>query len=39
MAEALLTELTGLPIHEYCDRSESPRCCFEVAHPHNTEQK
>ena len=39
LAEALLTELTGLPIHEYCDRSESPRCCFEVAHPHNTEQK
>jgi predicted ArsR family transcriptional regulator len=39
MAEALLTELTGLPIHEYCDRRESPRCCFEVAHPHNTEQK
>jgi predicted ArsR family transcriptional regulator len=33
MAEAMLTELTGLPIHEHCDRGESPRCCFEVAHP------
>jgi predicted ArsR family transcriptional regulator len=39
MAEALLAELTGLPIHEHCDRGESPRCCFEVAHTHNTEQK
>jgi predicted ArsR family transcriptional regulator len=39
MAEALLAELTGLPIHERCDRSESPRCCFEVAHPHDGEQK
>ena len=35
MAEALLTELTGLPIHEHCDRGESPRCCFEVAHPND----
>jgi hypothetical protein len=31
----LLTELTSLPIHEHCDRSESPRCCFEVEHPHD----
>jgi hypothetical protein len=39
MAEALLSELTGLLIHEHCARDESPpRCCFEVAH-HNTEQK
>ncbi len=38
MAEALLTELTGLPIHEHCDRDESPpRCCFEVSRPHNKE--
>src|SRR5215210_312576 len=39
MAEALLAELTGLPIHECCDRGESPRCCFEVAHPHDNEQE
>src|SRR5215210_789530 len=39
MAEALLAELTGLPIHEHCDRSESPRCCFEVTHSHNTERE
>jgi predicted ArsR family transcriptional regulator len=33
MVEALLAELAGVPIHEHCDRSEKPRCCFEVAHP------
>ena len=38
IAEALLTELTGLPIHEHCDRDESsPRCCFEVANPQAAE--
>ena len=31
LAEALLTELAGVPIHEHCDRGENPRCCFEVA--------
>jgi hypothetical protein len=31
LAEALLTEVTGLPVHEDCDRGEIPRCCFEVA--------
>ncbi len=30
LAEALLAELVGLPVHEQCDRSENPRCCFEV---------
>ncbi len=30
MAETLLTELVGVPVHEHCDRSENPRCCFEV---------
>jgi predicted ArsR family transcriptional regulator len=30
MAETLLTELVGLPVHERCDRGERPRCCFEV---------
>ena len=34
MAETLLAELAGVPIHEHCDRDEShPRCCFEVAYP------
>jgi predicted ArsR family transcriptional regulator len=38
IAEALLTELTGLPIHEHCDRDESsPRSCFEVANPQAAE--
>ncbi len=31
LAEALLCELTGLPIQEYCDRGEQPRCRFELA--------
>jgi len=31
MAETLLTELTGVPVHEHCDRGEKPRCCFEAA--------
>jgi predicted ArsR family transcriptional regulator len=31
MAETLLTELAGVPVHEQCERSERPRCCFEVA--------
>jgi predicted ArsR family transcriptional regulator len=30
LAEALLAELVGVPVHEHCDRSENPRCCFEV---------
>jgi predicted ArsR family transcriptional regulator len=33
MAEALLTELAGVPVHEHCERGERPRCCFEVALP------
>jgi predicted ArsR family transcriptional regulator len=31
LAEALVAEVAGVPIHECCDRSERPRCCFEVA--------
>lgn len=30
LAEALLTEVIGVPVHEHCDRDERPRCCFEV---------
>jgi predicted ArsR family transcriptional regulator len=39
MAETLLAELVGVPVHEHCDRGERPRCCFEVGHPPSTEQK
>ena len=38
MAETLITELAGVPAYEGCDRGERPRCCFEVATPHGTEQ-
>ena len=31
MAETLLTELAGVPVHEHCERGERPRCRFEVA--------
>jgi predicted ArsR family transcriptional regulator len=31
LVETLLTELVSAPVHECCDRGESPRCCFEVA--------
>jgi predicted ArsR family transcriptional regulator len=30
LAEALVAEVAGVPVHERCDRSERPRCCFEV---------
>jgi predicted ArsR family transcriptional regulator len=38
MAEALITELAGVPVYEHCDRGERPRCCFEVATSNGTEQ-
>ena len=31
MAETLVTEVSGVPVYERCDRGERPRCCFEVA--------
>lgn len=31
MAEALISELAGVPVREHCDRGSRPRCCFEVA--------
>jgi predicted ArsR family transcriptional regulator len=31
LAEALVAELAGVPVHERCDRGERPRCWFEVA--------
>ena len=30
LAEALVAEVAGVPVQEHCDRSERPRCCFEV---------
>ena len=35
MIEALIAELAEVPVREHCDRGESPRCCFEVAHSHD----
>jgi predicted ArsR family transcriptional regulator len=28
--ESLVTEIMGTPVHECCDRSDRPRCCFEI---------
>jgi predicted ArsR family transcriptional regulator len=39
MAETLLTELAGVPVHERCNRGERPRCCFEVATSDGTPQE
>lgn len=30
LAETLITELSGVPIREHCDRGERLQCCFEV---------
>jgi predicted ArsR family transcriptional regulator len=30
MAEALISELAGIPANEHCNRVANPRCCFEV---------
>jgi predicted ArsR family transcriptional regulator len=30
LAEALLTQIVGVPVREQCERGDSPRCCFEV---------
>jgi predicted ArsR family transcriptional regulator len=39
MAETLIAELAGVPVHEHCDRGERPRCCFEIASSGDTAQK
>ena len=39
MAETLIAELAGVPVHERCDRGERPRCCFEIASAGDTAQK
>jgi predicted ArsR family transcriptional regulator len=38
MAEALVAEVAGVPVHERCDRGERPRCCFEIASAGDTAQ-
>jgi predicted ArsR family transcriptional regulator len=30
LAETLLTELVGVPVHEQCEYGETPHCCFVV---------
>lgn len=30
LAEAMLTEIVGVPVREQCDKGERPRCCFHV---------
>ncbi|HEX8558710.1 MAG TPA: ArsR family transcriptional regulator [Pyrinomonadaceae bacterium] len=30
LAEALVAEIVGLPVREYCQRGDSPRCRFEI---------
>jgi len=30
LAEALVTEIVGRPVHECCDRGDRPRCCFQL---------
>ena len=30
LAEALVSEIVGLPVRERCDRGETPKCCFEI---------
>jgi predicted ArsR family transcriptional regulator len=38
LAEALVAEVAGVPVQEHCDRSERPRCCFEIASSGDTAQ-
>jgi predicted ArsR family transcriptional regulator len=39
LAEALVAEVAGVPVHERCDRSERPRCCFGVASANDVTQR
>jgi predicted ArsR family transcriptional regulator len=36
LAEALVSEIVGVPVTESCDRNGSPRCCFVLADPVKT---
>jgi predicted ArsR family transcriptional regulator len=33
LAEALLSEIIGVPVTERCDKGDRPRCCFEIPLP------
>jgi predicted ArsR family transcriptional regulator len=33
LAEALLTEIVGVPVRERCTKGDRPRCCFEIPMP------
>jgi predicted ArsR family transcriptional regulator len=33
LAETLVAEIIGVPVREHCDRTDQPRCCFEVECP------
>lgn len=39
MAEALISELARVVVHEHCDRGAKPRCCFEVVPSGGTAQE
>jgi predicted ArsR family transcriptional regulator len=39
LAEALVSDVAGVQVHERCDRSERPRCCFEVARADDVTQR
>ncbi|HEX8036038.1 MAG TPA: ArsR family transcriptional regulator [Ktedonobacterales bacterium] len=32
LAESLVTEVAGVPLHECCERGEVTRCCFATSH-------
>jgi len=33
LAEAMLSEIVGVPVRERCDKGEQPRCCFHIPLP------
>ena len=33
MTEAMIEEIIGLPVTEFCDRENNPKCCFEIGTP------
>ncbi|HTK25589.1 MAG TPA: hypothetical protein VL327_03460 [Pyrinomonadaceae bacterium] len=34
MAEAMVEEIVGLPVEEFCDRTNHPKCCFAIDTAH-----
>jgi predicted ArsR family transcriptional regulator len=37
--ESLVTEFVGASVHECCDRSQRPRCCFQISSARKTERR